>query len=442
MKINKNNYEAYFLDYHEGNLSPEEVTELLLFVEQYPDLKEELESFENFTIEDYSSITFENKSSLKKEITDNNREEYFIKAVEKTLNVAEKNLLENYLKQHPQFLVDYNLFQKTKVEADTSIVFEKKDAMKKDLTPSFSTGNGNAGEALISLMEGLLSEEESTLMNEKTNADTWLQKEFALYQQTKLTADTSIVFENKDVLKRKERRVIPLYYYIATAAAILLLMGLFFLNNNNGGHQFAEKKTNAVTNQVANNDNVKIIDKINATKANTVTPSKISTSRVANKQLAMKKEVNKENKLPVSNPTNLPLTKKEEQPLLAEIKKEDVSNKIEQPNIKNNETVANRQPELLAEVHQSAASQEEFLSLKEMAVAKIKETTLDKTTLEEEKKAGRLKRFSGWDLAKVAAKGFNTLTGSNVKVEPKYNDNGDVEAYAVAAGNFEISRGR
>ena len=438
MKINKNNYEAYFLDFHEGNLSPEEVAELLLFVERHPELKEELEGFENFTIEDYSSITFENKSSLKKEITDENREEYFIKAVENTLNTAEKTLLENYLKQHPRFLVDYNLFQKTKVEADTSIVFEKKDAMKKDLTPSFSTGNGNAGEALISLMEGLLSEEESTLMNEKINADTRLQKEFALYKQTKLTADTSIVFENKKSLKRKERKVIPIFYYIATAAAVLLLVGLYFLNNNNNGQQFSEKKANVITNPVANNTGVKLTNKSNTKESNIVTPSKTNTPRVPNKQLARINKVNKENKLPVSPVNNSPVlinnqeSNMENKELIAENK--EPQNKKDEPVAENKESTSkNTEP---------ATSKEEYLTLKEMAVAKIKETTMDKKSLDEEKKAGRLKRFSGWDLAKVAAKGINTLTGSNVKVEPKYNENGDVEAYAVAAGGFAISRGR
>ena len=438
MKINKNNYEAYFLDYHEGNLSPEEVADLLLVVERHPELKEELEGFENFTIEDYSSITFENKSSLKKEITDENREEYFIKAVENTLNTAEKTLLENYLKQHPRFLVDYNLFQKTKVEADTSIVFEKKDAMKKDLTPSFSTGNGNAGEALISLMEGLLSEEESTLMNEKINADTRLQKEFALYKQTKLTADTSIVFENKKSLKRKERKVIPIFYYIATAAAVLLLVGLYFLNNNNNGQQFSEKKANVITNPVANNTGVKLTNKSNTKESNIVTPSKTNTPRVPNKQLARINKVNKENKLPVSPVNNSPVlinnqeSNMENKELIAENK--EPQNKKDEPVAENKESTSkNTEP---------ATSKEEYLTLKEMAVAKIKETTMDKKSLDEEKKAGRLKRFSGWDLAKVAAKGINTLTGSNVKVEPKYNENGDVEAYAVAAGGFAISRGR
>ena len=46
MKINRDNYEAYFLDYHEGHLSLEMVRELHLFIEQNPDLKNSITDFE------------------------------------------------------------------------------------------------------------------------------------------------------------------------------------------------------------------------------------------------------------------------------------------------------------------------------------------------------------------------------------------------------------
>ncbi len=44
--ITKNNYEAYLLDYVEENLSPELIAELMLFFENNPELKEDLEAFE------------------------------------------------------------------------------------------------------------------------------------------------------------------------------------------------------------------------------------------------------------------------------------------------------------------------------------------------------------------------------------------------------------
>ena len=44
-EINRDNYEAYFLDSLEGSLTKEEQLALNQFLEQNPDLKEELEDF-------------------------------------------------------------------------------------------------------------------------------------------------------------------------------------------------------------------------------------------------------------------------------------------------------------------------------------------------------------------------------------------------------------
>src|SRR6218665_1280814 len=130
MNINKHNYEAFFLDYHEGNLTPQQVAELLLFVEQHPELKEAFESFENISLEDFELPSFEFKAGLKKEITEENKDTYFIGAVENTLTPAEQQLLDNFLKQHPRFLPELALYKKTKLSADPAIVFEDKATLK------------------------------------------------------------------------------------------------------------------------------------------------------------------------------------------------------------------------------------------------------------------------------------------------------------------------
>ena len=65
MNINTDNYEAYLLDYMEGNLSPEEAVELQAFVEaqglDWSELTEELPRLEAPQIE------FEDKERLKKQ---------------------------------------------------------------------------------------------------------------------------------------------------------------------------------------------------------------------------------------------------------------------------------------------------------------------------------------------------------------------------------------
>ena len=63
--INRNNYEEYFLDFLEGNLSPSENDLLMSFLNSNPDLKEELELL-NELPEIRIEETFLEKSTLKK----------------------------------------------------------------------------------------------------------------------------------------------------------------------------------------------------------------------------------------------------------------------------------------------------------------------------------------------------------------------------------------
>ena len=65
MSINLNNYEIYFIDFFDGNLNAQGESELMLFLDSYPELKEEFESFENINLEQ-EEIIFSEKTSLKK----------------------------------------------------------------------------------------------------------------------------------------------------------------------------------------------------------------------------------------------------------------------------------------------------------------------------------------------------------------------------------------
>lgn len=65
--INKNNYEAWLLDYAEGNLSQIEQKQVEAFLEEQPEVKAELEAFEPVYLEPDTSITFDKKEELKKE---------------------------------------------------------------------------------------------------------------------------------------------------------------------------------------------------------------------------------------------------------------------------------------------------------------------------------------------------------------------------------------
>ncbi len=424
MNINKNNYEAFFLDYYEGNLTPNEVAELLLFIEQHPEVKDEFESYENITLENIE-LQFENKADLKKEITLKNKDSYFIKAVESDLTKAEKDLLDKFLRQHPQLFSELELYKKTKLQADYNLVFENKDVLKQTYSP--------IDELIIAAIENRLSIPELNLLEQQLLADAQLKSDYDLFKKTKLVADTSIIFENKNALKRKEKKIIPLYYRIAAAAAILILFGLLFIFNNsnkkqefaNNGNKTQSEKTNSVNPVVLpyKNSSIKTVNESSgnvAVKNFEKVVQKNNTKKVNNTPKEVVNEL--ENSVAVKQ-ENIPLPTESIEPVI--IKKEE--------------------PTLLADnnMKQKVESKNDFLSLKEMAAAKIKEKTLNDATIDNQKKNGRLKKFNLWDAAQVVANGISKIAGKEViKVNPEYNEQGNVTAYALGAGGFEISKGK
>ena len=63
--INRSNYEVWFIDYADGKLSHEHVAELLLFLEENPDLKNEFGFFEPVELP-VDKVEFPFKENLKK----------------------------------------------------------------------------------------------------------------------------------------------------------------------------------------------------------------------------------------------------------------------------------------------------------------------------------------------------------------------------------------
>ena len=150
MKINRDNYEVWFLDYCEGRLSPQQVEELKAFLDLHYDLKEELDSFENISLPPAKKIVFDAKESLKKtviitvgSIHEKNYEEFFIADVEGELTKEKKTELNIFLEKNPQLKKEFELFQKTKVTPDASIIFPAKEVLKKNIIVSVGSVNEN-----------------------------------------------------------------------------------------------------------------------------------------------------------------------------------------------------------------------------------------------------------------------------------------------------------
>ncbi|MCK4638930.1 MAG: hypothetical protein KAT33_05880 [Bacteroidales bacterium] len=138
MKINRNNYEIFFLDYMDGNLDPALIAELLIFLEENPGLKEEFEDFELISVPVESSVIFEDKNNLKKNyvtgidnINSTNYQNYFIASLENDLSAEELNQLKLFLKTNPSLTKEYKLFENTFSKPDKKIVFADKKTLKR-----------------------------------------------------------------------------------------------------------------------------------------------------------------------------------------------------------------------------------------------------------------------------------------------------------------------
>lgn len=138
MKINKDNYENWFLDYHEGSLTDEQKAEVIEFLDENPAFKEEFENFEMIMLDsNEANETFPSKGALKKNIiTHENVGEYLISKIEGRLTSREQILLEDFLRMHPGLRREEELFSLTKILPDTSIIFEDKKLLKKPIPVS------------------------------------------------------------------------------------------------------------------------------------------------------------------------------------------------------------------------------------------------------------------------------------------------------------------
>lgn len=136
MEINRNNYEIFFIDYFDGKLSGCQVSMLMQFISENPDIEEEFKNFEEVTLP-VPDILFEGKNKLKSipglpiQISDDNFSDLCIAYTEGDLNIAEKSVFEQYILKNPSRHRDYRLFVKTKLKPDLNIVFENKASLKR-----------------------------------------------------------------------------------------------------------------------------------------------------------------------------------------------------------------------------------------------------------------------------------------------------------------------
>ncbi len=131
VEITRNNYEAYFVMYVDEELNAGERLAVEQFIQQNPDLEEELVMLQQSVLRPDEAIVFDEKENLFRhttgiDINEDNYEEYFVLYGDDELTNEEKDQVEQFVYKHPQYQANFELIQQVKLVPDNALAFPDK----------------------------------------------------------------------------------------------------------------------------------------------------------------------------------------------------------------------------------------------------------------------------------------------------------------------------
>jgi len=393
-EITKANSEQFFVAAAEGILLETQNQKLNAFLSQHPELKKEFDLFQRCKVP-AEQISFENKHLLKKEtINAQNREEYFVRSVEKDLSIGEQKELIAFLQKNPEYKKEIELFGQT-ILAPEKISFEFKDTLKKRekkrkpvVIPLFSQRTTYYAAAAILLLAGLFfflqpDENTATYVADKT------------VPSTEKAVSVKSITENK-AEDEKEQSVIPVTKEKD--------------KTNNNGQVLIRKNSSANKNSIVPESK---------SKEENVMSSPVPTEQKMEEPLIAKKaEEKKTEETQIENPA---VAKNPEA-------KKDSAAATKDP-VAQNEAIASVQVKAKEDEYQTVGV---FVNKKLRGALGIKKTNECETS----------DKIDLWDLAMAAKKGVQKAIGAKkLDVNKICDDTGEKVEYVFAAGNFEISKG-
>ncbi|MBK9284408.1 MAG: hypothetical protein IPM51_08810 [Sphingobacteriaceae bacterium] len=275
-RISLDNYEAFLLDYFEGNLSEDTIHELKTFILLHPELNIDLTNLDLPVLEKEEN-EIESKTDLLKTVNQY-QEEKVLTYLEGLMSKQEKLQFENELNNNPELQALLNLYSNTILKQDFSEVFEGKETLLEKSDRVLL-----ANPALNFVEENILNS--NILIPTSFNSE--VQSEIKSYAKTKLHADHSIVFPFKKEIK-KETQLIVLYSrkkIIAVAAAVIFLIGFVWLFNFYFTTPAVQHTELSSLNKSKVNDQVNEIEKHKVIESYTESGHEINNSKNSQKKL-------------------------------------------------------------------------------------------------------------------------------------------------------------
>jgi len=137
MNLNRNNYEAFFLLYVDGELDLPQKQQVEAFVQANPDLQQELDMLNEAVLQIDDALVFGNKASLYRSFEDGainmaNYQEHFLLYVDNELDGTARDTVETFVLQHPALQEAFTLLKQTKLAPEHIACPDKEALYKKE----------------------------------------------------------------------------------------------------------------------------------------------------------------------------------------------------------------------------------------------------------------------------------------------------------------------
>lgn len=235
MKISRENYEQWLIDYMEGNLAPHMAVEVRRFLEDHPDIAEELDGLDEIGLVPVNKDVFPAKEMLftatsgLPALSEESLDIWLIARLEGDLDSQQLEQLDAWLLSNPDSIKDARLFDLTRLQADTTVTMPSRASLKRTFTQTV-IHDDTIGDWLIARLEGETNPQEDKAIAAYIIDHPEAAREEKLIRQSRLQADMSVMYPGKDSLRRF---VIPIVNqrtgkrFLALAASVIIIIGLF-----------------------------------------------------------------------------------------------------------------------------------------------------------------------------------------------------------------------